>query len=255
MLDGMGPYLEPTLIVGLGGWGGAVATAAEAALRERSPALARACVALAATEPGAPDLPERVRTHLRVTRMAEVIRALEADGLLRIDPIVSPSSHVYLIASLQDDPDLRHLAAAARLIDEAALELKAKVKKVALVDVAGGPIPAAPGFPLYVLEPVTAHGLVLGEDEYRAAATELLVAVAQPGGSQVLASAGAPATGTLGISWLTWSPATLRESLAGSLSREALLRCIQAEAPAGRAPGALVEGREAALLDRLPAPG
>lgn len=250
MTDGMGPYLEPSLIVGLGSWGGAVAQAAEEALRERSPALARACRALAA-EPGAPDLPERVRTHLRVTRMADVIRALEADGLMRIDPIVSPPSNIYLITSLQDDPDLTHLTTAATLIDAAAAELKAKVKKVAIVDVVGGQIPAAPGFPLYVLEPVTAHGLVLDEDEYRAAAVELLVAAAQPGGSQVLADGGR-GTGTLGISWLVWSPATLRESLAGRLSREALLRCIQAEAPPGRAPGALTEGRDAALLDRLP---
>ncbi|HYF76690.1 MAG TPA: hypothetical protein VD973_06150, partial [Symbiobacteriaceae bacterium] len=53
-------------------------------------------------------------------------------------------------------------------------------------------------------------------------------------------------------SWLTWSPVTLRESLAGRLSREALLRCIQAEAPPGRAPTALTDGREAALLGRLP---
>ena len=246
MTDALVPWLEPSLIVGLGAWGGAVARAAEAALQERSPALARACRTLALADGATPDLPELLRAQLRVSRMAEVIRALALDGLMRLDPVVSPSTHVYLVGSAGEIPLLHAVAA---LIDEAAAELKAKVIKVAVVDVAGGRIPPAPTFPVYCMEPVTAQGLVLDDAEYRAAAAELLVAAAQPGGSQILA--GGRGTGTLGIAWLTWSPAALRDSLAGRLAAEALRNCLTATAPPQRAPD-LAAGREAALLEGLP---
>ncbi|HWI66531.1 MAG TPA: hypothetical protein VNT75_32275, partial [Symbiobacteriaceae bacterium] len=197
------------------------------------------CRALAA-EPGAPDLPERLRAHLRVSRMAEVIRALELEGLMRLDPVVSPATHVYFVGDAAEIPKV------AGLIDEAAAELKAKVVKVAIID---GPLTTTPPFPHYLLEPITAHGLVLDEAEYRAAAVELLVAAAQPGGSQILA--GGRGMGTLGIAWLTWSPGALEGAWAGRLSREVLARCVGAAAPPGRAPD-LAAGREGAVLAHLP---
>ena len=224
----MGAYLSPSAVIGLGEWGRTVALGAEAALRERSPVLARACpvLTLDAVEHAVPEL---IRAHLRASRMADLIRAMEQEGLMRLDPVISPATYLYLVLSLADDPDLALLRDVADMVQQAAAEMKATVLPVALLDLGEGGRPPAsfrPGFPLYVLEPVTGHGLVLDPAEYQSAVTELLVAVAQPGGSSLLA-AGRPGLGTLGIAWLTWSPAALRATMAERLSREALLRCLE----------------------------
>lgn len=229
----MGAYLSPSAVIGLGEWGRTVALGAEAALKERSPVLARACPVLTLDELE-PAVPELIRAHLRASRMADMIRAMEQEGLMRLDPVISPATYLYLVVSLADDPELALLRDVAELVAQAASELKATVLPVALLDLGEGGRPPAsfkPGFPLYVLEPVTGHGLVLDPAEYQAAVTEALVAVAQPGGSSLLA-AGRPGLGTLGIAWLTWSPADLRASLAERLTSEALLRCLEEQEPA-----------------------
>jgi hypothetical protein len=257
MMQRMGPYLVPSAVIGLGPWGAGVAGGVEAALRDRSPVLARACPVLALEREDQPGMAELIRAHLKATRLAEVIRALEQEGLIRLDPVVSPATHVYLTISMQDDPRLARLLQAVAMVGEAALELKATVHLVALLDLgAEGRLPEPiPGLPLYVLEPFTSQGLVLDPLEYQAAAVETLVAAAQPGGSQMLGGGGrAGSVGTLGIAWVGWSQAALRQVLARRLAREAVLRCL--EAPSAPQPhhGQAVspDTRAQALLAGLP---
>jgi hypothetical protein len=90
------------VVVGLGPWGAGVARAAEAALQDRCRGLARACQVAAFPEED-PTMAATLRAHLRASRAAETVRALEQDGLMRLDPVVSPATHVYLVASLADD--------------------------------------------------------------------------------------------------------------------------------------------------------
>jgi hypothetical protein len=228
-MDMLAPYLAPSAIIGIGAWGTAVARGAEDALRDRSPTIARACpvLALAADEPAVPEL---VRAHLKASRLAEVIRALEREGLMRLDPVLAPATAVYLVCSLADDPDLRLLAQVADLLEQSAAELKARVVRAALVDLGvGRSLPApVPGCPIYVLEPVTAKGLVLDPAEYQAAVVEALVAAVQPGAGAMLTGPGVKGVGTLGIAWLAWSPSAMRSTASRRLSREALLRCAEA---------------------------
>jgi hypothetical protein len=263
-----GAYLAPSAVIGLGAWGREVAREVESALWERSPGLVRACPVLALDddEPAALEL---IRAHLRASRMADVIRALEREGLMKLDPVLPPPTHVYLIVSLADDPDLTRLKAATEHVGRAAQELKATALKAAFVDLGpsgdGGALPAEPlPFRVYVTEPVTAHGLVLDPAEYRAAVVEALVAAAQPGGSAIFAGSGASGlavgraggpggVGTLGIAWLRWNPADLRAVLAKRLSRDAIRHCLAAAA-SGPAAGRVEprSGRLPALLQGLP---
>lgn len=248
----MGPYLAPSVVIGLGEWGRSVAAGLEEALRDRCPGLARACPVLALPE-AAPDGPERIRAHLRASRLAEVIRALEDEGLMHLDPVITPATHVYLVASLADDPDLALLQDVADLVEQAAAEIQAPVQRAALVDLATADLPRlAPAFPVYVTEPVTSHGLVVEPGEYRAAITEALVAAAQPGGSQLFAGRRAGYS-TLGIAWLNWSQAALKRDLAAYLSRLALKRCLEGARRPEPAPAPdLAGGRTEALTAGLP---
>jgi hypothetical protein len=256
MMETMGPYLVPSAVVGLGPWGAGVAGAAGANLRERSPALARACPVLAVEREDQPGLAGMLKAHLKATRLAEVIRGLEREGLMRLDPVVAPATHLYLVLSMADDPRLMLLKQAVAMLQEAAADLKAAVQLTALVDLGeeGRPPDPVPAVQIFVMEAVTSQGLVLDPAEYRAAAAEVLVAAAQPGGSQVFAAgpavagpfvvapgaSGGPAgrehsgggVGTLGIAWVGWSQVALRQSLARRLARDAVLRCLEAPPPA-----------------------
>jgi hypothetical protein len=166
-----------------------------------------------------------------------MIRALEQAGLIQLDPVVAPTTHVYLVAP---HPELDQLRQVAGLVAVAADELHATVTLAALVDVSRAAVPVPADFPIYVMEPVTSHGLVIDPDEYRAAAVELLLAAVQPGGARLLAGRGGT-LGTVGIAWLSWSPADLRSGLARRLSREGLARCLETAAPAPQYRGALRE--------------
>ncbi|HLN61508.1 MAG TPA: hypothetical protein VK464_08100 [Symbiobacteriaceae bacterium] len=225
-MDGIGPYLAPSAIIGIGAWGSAVARGVEDALRDRSPTIAGACPVLAVS-----DLqPDLIRAHIRAARLAEMIKALEREGLLKQDPQVAPVTPVYLVASLADDPELKLLAQVADVVEQSAAELKARVARAALVDLGvGRPLPGAlPACPLYVIEAVTAKGLVLDAAEYQAAAVEALVAAVQPGAGSMLVGPGVKGVGTLGVAWLAWSPAALRASAARRLAHTALLRAAEA---------------------------
>ena len=225
-MDGIGPYLAPSAIIGIGAWGSAVARGVEDALRDRSPTIAGACPVLAIS-----DLqPDLIRAHIRAARLAEMIKALEREGLLKQDPQVAPVTPVYLVCSLADDPELKLLAQVADVVEQSAAELKARVARAALVDLGvGRPLPGAlPACPLYVIEAVTAKGLVLDAAEYQAAAVEALVAAVQPGAGSMLVGPGVKGVGTLGVAWLAWSPAALRASAARRLAHTALLRAAEA---------------------------
>lgn len=256
-----GPYLTPSLVIGLGAWGRSVAGAMEAALRERSPALARACPVLLLDDADA-AAPELIRAHLRAGRLADVVRALEREGLMQLDPVIAPTTHVYLVGGCG-------LGAVAGLVEQAAAELKIAVALVGLVERSDSPWPDVAGFPVYVTEPATSHGLMLDPVEYRDAMAEVLLAAVQPGGSAILSGGGgggaggaSAAPGTVGVAWLAWSPASLRQELARRLGRDALRRCLEGGEPARQSRAVLKETaawrarsperRGAALLHGLP---
>ncbi len=258
-----GPHVALSAAIGWGAWGARIAGRVAELLRTRSPELAPAFPVLSLTG-DEPDALERMRAHLRAGRMAHVIRTLERQGLISLDPVVSPPTHVYLIASLADDPDLSGLQRLADLVRRAGANLKVAVRPALLLDLGGRddpPSPAGLNLPVFLTEPVTSHGLALQPEEYEEAMAELVACFAQPGASQMLAGA-RTGTGTVGVAWMHWHPAALRTRLVRRLTRDALARFLETEAPSPEGPTGLRQSevwqlqrpsqRTTALLDGLP---
>lgn len=254
--------LAPSVVIGLGEWGGSIADRVAEALTQRSPLLAQACAVLALSREGA-GTEGLIRSVLRASRRAEVVRRLAEEGLMQLDPVLPPPSRLFLVGSRVEDTDLSRLRAVAEQAASAAADLQIPVERVALIDL-GETAPAALptcGFPLYVLQPMTSSGLVLGAEEYRSVVVELLVALLQPGGNLLLGPGGGR-IGTLGVAWLAWNPAAAREQVITHLGRAALAQCLRQGSQAGSEgfgadpAGPVASGgsasRAAALLRGLP---
>lgn len=219
-------------VIGVGEWGAGVAIRLRDALVERTGLLAAACPVLAAPE--APPAPEALQQWLFSARSAAALRELEEAGLLALDPVLPPVTHLYLIGSAAEEGGWERLVATASAARAAVRVLHWPMAPVGLLDLAMGTAPqvGVPPLTLYLVRPVTAQGLMLSAQEYQEAMAELLLAAAQPGGSQLLAPEGhGGQVGTLGIAWLRWGPGALKRALADRLARRALLLLLDAPTP------------------------
>jgi hypothetical protein len=222
-----GPWVAPTLVIGIGPWGSAVAETVHRQVNLRMAKAAHACSVISLSQDELPpDLSEHIRSALQEKRRAEVIRALERAGMIQLDPILAPSSHIYVVGSKREDPDLQLLDLALHTVSDAAAALGIPVQCAALYDRAGGDEPVQNGHRVYWVEPLTSHGMLLGPEEYRAAVVEALLVAIEPGGAEMLL---AGPGGTLGIAWLDCAVSTVRARLAWIRTRDTLKTCLHTQ--------------------------